>query len=168
MFDVQVWRYRGSDLPADVLDSIAPYYRRVTTDARPMNRLIALAMLATLAALLGELSHHDVSAGVAWASLVLTAAAVGVAAVRTVRNAVRLGGQGDPRAAQSSLARTIFRDHLVCIAAIGTALMLQLAVLPILVVDEVRELEGPPREGVTAKHTPSRRRPCCSITRMRS
>src|ERR1700716_4070759 len=48
MFDVQVLG-RGGDLPEDVLGSISAYYRRVTTSARPMNRLVGAAMLATIA-----------------------------------------------------------------------------------------------------------------------
>jgi hypothetical protein len=51
MFDVQVLRPRRGDLPEPVLASIADYYRRVTTEARPMNRLVAATMLATLVAL---------------------------------------------------------------------------------------------------------------------
>jgi hypothetical protein len=37
MFDVQVLRFRDAtrELPEDVLGSIAAYYRRVTTQARP-------------------------------------------------------------------------------------------------------------------------------------
>jgi hypothetical protein len=50
MFDVQVLRHPAGDLPETVLASIAGYYRRVTTDATPMNRLVAVAMVATIAA----------------------------------------------------------------------------------------------------------------------
>jgi len=42
MFDVQVRKDVGSKLPPEVLASISAYYRRVTTDAYPMNRLVAL------------------------------------------------------------------------------------------------------------------------------
>src|SRR5260370_980869 len=44
MFDVQVAGHVGAVLPDPVLGSIAAYYRRVTTEARPMNRLVAAAM----------------------------------------------------------------------------------------------------------------------------
>src|SRR5205809_24891 len=49
MFDVQVLgRGRGGDpLPEEVLASIATYYRRVTTQARPMNYLVGVVMLVT-------------------------------------------------------------------------------------------------------------------------
>jgi hypothetical protein len=125
MFDVQVRGHREPVLPADVRDSIAAYYRRVTTAARPMNRFIALVMLVTLAALAGEIAGDDVKAWVAWTSLVLAGTAIGLAAARTVRNAIRLGAQSDDAATQSALARSILRDHVVCLVAVAAALVLQ-------------------------------------------
>ena len=83
MFDVQARRPHAGDLPSDVRDSIAAYYRRVTTAARPMNRLVALGMVVTLGALVGEIVTGDVAAGFAWASLALAASAIGLAAART-------------------------------------------------------------------------------------
>jgi hypothetical protein len=127
MFDVQARHPRIGDLPPDVRDSIAAYYRRVTTAARPMNRLVALAMVVTLAALVGEIATDDGAPGFAWASLALAASAIGLAAARTVRNAVRLGTQADDVATQSALARRILGDHLACLAAIAIALGLQVA-----------------------------------------
>ena len=125
MFDVQVRGHREPMLPAEVRDSIAAYYRRVTTAARPMNRLVALAMLVTLVALAGEVAGDDVGSWVAWTSLVLAAAAIGLAGARTVRNAIRLGAQTDDAVTQSALARSILRDHVLCVLAIGATLVLQ-------------------------------------------
>jgi hypothetical protein len=68
MFDVQALRGRERELPEEVLASIAGYYRRVTTTARPMDRLIALVMLATLAGIVAELVRGDTPAWVAWTS----------------------------------------------------------------------------------------------------
>ena len=50
MFDVQVLRTREGDVPEDVLASIAAYYRRVTTTARPMGHAVGamMALLLTL------------------------------------------------------------------------------------------------------------------------
>jgi hypothetical protein len=126
MFDVQVRASAARELPADVRDSIAAYYRRVVTGARPMNRLVALAMLVTLGALLGELLLGDSRVPITAVSLVLAASAIGLAAVQTVRNAVRLGTQGDTPAVQSAIARGIFRDHAACFTAIFMTLLLQL------------------------------------------
>ncbi len=125
MFDVQVRGHVDRDLPPQVRDSIAAYYRRVTTSARPMNRLVAVAMLATIAGLVGELVRGETRTWVAVTSLVLTAFAIGLAAARTVRNAVRLGAQTDDAEGQSRLARVIYRDHLVCIVAIFAVVILQ-------------------------------------------
>jgi hypothetical protein len=127
MFDVQVLRHRGhSELPEPVLASIAGYYRRVTTDARPMNRLVAAAMLAMIAGIVGELTGDDTPAWVAIASLAAAVVAIGVAAARTVPKAVRLGARGDAAPVQSALARSIWREHLVCLALIGPLLLVQL------------------------------------------
>lgn len=129
MFDVQAARPKLGDLPHDVIASIAGYYRRVTTTARPMNRLVAAVMLATLAALIAEIWTGREPAWAVWASLSLTVVGVGLAAVRTVRNAVRLGRDAGELAARSELARSILRDHLLCALAIAAALFVQLALL---------------------------------------
>lgn len=127
MFDVQVRGRRDEQLPEPVLASIAGYYARVTTGARPMNRLVAAAMLVTLAALVAEIAGGDDPAWSEWASLALTGAAVVRAGSHTVPGAVRLGTRQDPPAAQSALARGIFADHVFCLAAIATMVTLQLA-----------------------------------------
>ena len=93
MFDVQVLRLAKGDAPDDAVVSIARYYRRVTTDAFPMNRLVALIMVAVLAGIAAELVGDDVPAWVGWTSLVLALAPISLAARRTVRNAVRLGAE---------------------------------------------------------------------------
>jgi hypothetical protein len=127
MFDVQALRSRERELPEQVLASIAGYYRRVTTTARPMDRLIALMMLVTLAAIVAEIARGDVPAAVGWISLVLAAAPITLAATRTLPNAVRLGRRGDTVERQSALARSVGRDHLLCLASIGALLVLQVA-----------------------------------------
>jgi hypothetical protein len=128
MFDVQVLRHRtGGDLPEPTLASIAGYYRRVTTDAHPMNRLIAAVMLVVLVTLVAQIGVDDVPVWVSLASLAAALAGIGLAGARTVPSAVRLGGRADPPSEQSHLARSILRDHLVCLAAIATLLVVQLA-----------------------------------------
>jgi hypothetical protein len=99
----------------------------VTTAARPMNRLIAAVMLATIAAIVVQIVAGDAPAWVGWASLALAGAAIGLAAARTVPSAVRLGTRPDPVAVRSRLARSILRDHLLCLAAIAAVLAIQLA-----------------------------------------
>ena len=126
MFDVQVRRHREGDLPEEVLASIAGYYRRVTTAARPMNRLVAGVMLATLAAIVVQIARGDEPVWVGWASLGLVGVAVALAAAHTVPAAVRLGGRRDPPDAQSRLARSILRDHVFCFTAIASTLVVQL------------------------------------------
>ena len=116
MFDVQ--REAG-------IDSTAAYYHRVTTTARPMNRLVAAFMVVTLVGLAGELVQGDANRAVAIASLILAILAIGLAATRTVRNAMRLGEQRDDIATQRALARSVLRDHIACFVAIGAVVILQ-------------------------------------------
>jgi hypothetical protein len=75
---------------------------------------------------MAELVRADIPVWRAVASLVLAVGAVGIAAARTVRNAVRLGTEVDDAEQQSRLAHLIRRDHLVCFAGIFAVLLLQL------------------------------------------
>jgi hypothetical protein len=127
MFDVQVLGHRERELSEELLASIAAYYARVTTAARPMNRLIATVMLATIAAIVVEISRADVPGAVAWTSLALAVAPIVLAGARIVPAAVRLGARRDTPARQSALARAICREHLLCLASIAALLALQLS-----------------------------------------
>jgi hypothetical protein len=129
IFDVQVLRHRRSTdaLPEPVLASIAAYYRRATTDSRPMSRLIAAAMVVAVLGSLYRLVAGDGSLAARALALVLCAAPAGLAAVRVVPNAVRLGQRSDDRDVQSALARSICRDHWICLALIGAFTLLEIA-----------------------------------------
>ena len=105
MFDVQTRTHAGDPLPAEVLASISAYYRRVTTDAYPMNRLVALVMLLTLAAIVAEIVLGVRPWWIGWVSLALAASGVVSTLRRTVPNARRLGGAHDTPEMQSALAR---------------------------------------------------------------
>jgi hypothetical protein len=127
MFDVQVRGHRGDALPPAVLASISGYYRRVTTQARPMNRIIPLVMLLTVVAVGAEIVRASAPWWAAWPSLAAALSAIGLAMARTVRNAVRLGAAADPLETQSRLARQVWADHLFCLVAMGLTLALQLS-----------------------------------------
>jgi hypothetical protein len=126
MFDVQVRGHGTSDVPPDVLTSIGAYYRRVTTSARPMNRLVGLAMIATIVVIVLQLARSDAPTWLSFASLLLVGGPVGLAAAHTVPAAVRLGAATDAPPLQGRLARSIWRDHLLCLSGIGALLILQL------------------------------------------
>ena len=128
MFDVQTRRHGGGDLPAEVLASIGGYYRRVTTQATPMNRLITLVMAVSVVSIVVEIVRGGAPWWVGWISLAAAVSGIGRAATRTVPDAVRLGRALDPVEVQSRLARSIYRDHLFCLAAMGVVLRLQLTV----------------------------------------
>src|SRR5262245_46465815 len=127
MFDVQVLPHRGEgELPDGVLASIAAYYRRVTIDAWPMNRAIALVMVIALISLVVDVLR---ATGQRWIVLLSLALCGGPVLVvpRILRNAMRLGRRADSPLTQSALARSICRDHLLCLAAIVAFLVLQLS-----------------------------------------
>lgn len=111
MFDVQTRAHAGV-LPPEVLASISAYYRRVTTDAYPMNRLVASVMILTLVAIGVQIAQGGKRWWVAWVSLTLMGVGVALTLTRTVPNAVRLGSAVDTLAVQSDLARAIYHDHV--------------------------------------------------------
>ena len=77
---------------------------------------------------MAELVGDDVRPWVAWTSLVLVGAAIGVAARRTVGDAVRLGADVDRLTPEhEAVARSIGRDHVLCLVLVGALLVLQLA-----------------------------------------
>ena len=126
MFDVQVLRDRSStELPEPVLASIAAYYRRVTTDARPMSYVVSAAMLIGLLGIVGQVAASS-SRLLGIVSLPLCGVPIVLALRRIVPNAVRLGTRSDPPAEQSRLARAICRDHLFCFACIAAFLAVQI------------------------------------------
>jgi hypothetical protein len=127
MFDVQVLRHRHEpQVPATVLESIAAYYRRVTTTASPMGRLVGVVMVVLLAALVAQAATGDAPVWVSAVSLPAAALAIGLATVRVFGRARRLGTREDPQDVQSALARSILRDHLICLAAMSVVLAVQL------------------------------------------
>jgi hypothetical protein len=129
MFDVQTRKHSSDPLPAEVLSSISAYYRHVTIEAYPMNRLIAAVMLLTLLTIVIEIFQNADHWWVTWISLAAAASAIGLARARTVPNAVRLGRATDSTNEQTRLARAIYRDHIYCLAAIFVSLVLQLSAL---------------------------------------
>ncbi len=126
MFDVQA-AGRAGDLPDEVLTSIGTYYRRVTTEARPMGSLVSVVMLATLLAIGAEIALKGGRTWIGWVSLIVAASAIGLAVARIVRNAQRIGRGDEPVAVRSRLARLVLADHLYCLAAMVLVVALQIA-----------------------------------------
>jgi len=127
IFDVQVLRQpRGEPLPEPVLASIAGYYRRATTESRPMSRLIAFVMVVAVLGSLLELVRGDGALATRASALALCVVPTVLAGARVLPNAVRLGQRIDDLAAQTDLARAVCRDHLLCLALIAGFTLLQL------------------------------------------
>jgi hypothetical protein len=112
---------RGAGRPTDEgLLTIHRYYRRVTTDAFPMNRLVLLAMLCLLAALVAELVGDSVPTWAPVTSLVLAVPPI-VLSRKVVRMAKALSTPDE--------AKTILRDHVFCFVCISAVTAVQLASL---------------------------------------
>src|SRR6202165_2370219 len=126
MFDVQTRKHAGDLLPPEVLASISAYYRRVATDAYPMNRLVALVMVLTLAAICAEIVQGVTPWWIGWVSIALAGSGFVPTMMRTVPNARRLGRATDAPEMQSTLARAVYRDHLFSLARMTVVLGLQL------------------------------------------
>jgi hypothetical protein len=126
MFDVQTRKSAANPLPNEVLASISAYYRRVTTEAYPMNRLVALVMLLTLAAICVEIVQGANPWWIGWGSIALAGSGFVPTMMRTVPNARRLGSTVDSAEEQSRLARAICRDHMFSFARMFGVLVLQL------------------------------------------
>jgi len=126
MFDVQTRKHSGNPLPPEVLASISAYYRRVTTEAYPMNRLVALVMVLTLVAIGAQIVEAASPWWIGWGSLALAGSGFVPTIRRTVPNARRLGRAKDSPDVQSTLARAVCRDHLFSFARMSVVLGLQL------------------------------------------
>ena len=125
MFDVQVLHHAASvDLPEPIVVSIATYYRRVTTDARPMSALIGTVMAVAVGGALWQLIRAPGLRTLL--GVLLIAAPVALAFGRVLPDAVRLGQRGDSLAVQGELARSICRGHLLCLASVVGFLVIQL------------------------------------------
>jgi hypothetical protein len=129
LFDTQVVAHRNAagDLPEYVLVSIAGYYHHAVTGSRPMSRLIAVVMVVLSGALgVRVVRGHD-PGWLVVVSVVLAGVPILLALTRTVPNAVRLGERSGSPADQSRLARSIWRDHLLCAGCMLAFLLLWVA-----------------------------------------
>jgi hypothetical protein len=91
-----------------------------------MSRLIAAMMVLLLGALVFRGVRGPDPGWLTATSAVLAAVPILLAGVRTVPNAVRLGDRGDGHAAQSRLARSLYRDHVVCFVLLTGFVILRL------------------------------------------
>jgi hypothetical protein len=126
MFDVQTRNHDSEVLPPPVLASIAAYYRRVTTEAYPMNRLVAVVMLLTLAAICIEIAQGQNPWWIGWGSILLAGGGFVPTMLRTVPNARRVGAATDSAQEQSRHTVRASRDHMLSFARMSVVLGLQL------------------------------------------
>lgn len=120
MFDVQVIPHRHAvELPEATIASIAGYYHRVTTTARPMSHLVAGVMVILLVTLgLRVADGHD-PLWLVVVSVPLAVAPILLALLRTVPAAVRLGRRTGSVDEQTRQARAICVDHVFCVGCLA-------------------------------------------------
>ena len=89
-----------------------------------MQQLVALAMVIAVVGSIWAVRfrRHRV---LRWAGLGTCAAPIGLAMGRVFPNAVLLAQRSLPLADQSALARSIFVDHVICLACIVTFVCIQ-------------------------------------------
>lgn len=126
MFDVQVRGHDPGPLPDPVVASIASYYRRVTTEAHPMQRLIAAVMATTVLGAVWALRGRTHRA-LRWLALATGAGPIALAAIRVFPDAVALGSRAGTLAEQSALARAIFAAHVACLVSVAAFTIVQVA-----------------------------------------
>jgi uncharacterized BrkB/YihY/UPF0761 family membrane protein len=126
MFDVQASKFRTDQVPDNVRESIATYYARVTTSARPMNLAVALMMLVTLSSEIVTMIESQISLWRSLVTVILTLGAIGLAAAHTVPAAKRIGARIDGAEQHSLLIRSVLRDHRICFVTLLVVLLLQL------------------------------------------
>ena len=83
-------------------------------------------ILTLLISLVVQAVRGDVSAWVSGVSIAAALVGFGLAGLRVFGRARRLGRRTDPVDVRSKIARSILRDHLVCLAAMLTLLATQL------------------------------------------
>jgi len=91
-----------------------------------MGRLVAIVMLALFVGLAAQALQGHVETWVSVVSIAAALLAVGLAVGRVFGQARRLGTAEDPVEIQSELARSILREHIVCILGMSVVLATQL------------------------------------------
>lgn len=92
-----------------------------------MGHLVGAVMVVTLVGSTVQVVRGHGPRGLDLVSLALCGGPVLLAALRVVPNAVRLGMRADTVSEQSALARSICREHLLCLAGMLGFLVLQLS-----------------------------------------
>jgi hypothetical protein len=92
-----------------------------------MGRLVGLVMAVLLVSLVAQAVIGEAPVWVSAVSIPAAAIGAGLAMGRVFGRAQRLGARTDPPTMRSALARSICRDHLVCLAAMASVLAVQIA-----------------------------------------
>ena len=126
MFDTLVLGHAAAPvpLPDAVVAAIAAYYRRVTTEAHPMQQLIGAVMVVTVVVGGWDLRHRSYRV-LRPTALLASVVPISLAAARVFPDAVQLGTGAGSQAEQSALARGFLLAHVFCLGSITTFTAIQ-------------------------------------------
>lgn len=125
LFDTRILRLA----PEIAVPMIVAYYDNATIQAYPLNRLIALVMVATVGGAIYQLLRGGVERWIAAPAVILSVIPVALALTRIVPNAMRLGTGVGSLEEQATLARAICFDHLLCLAMMCAFIAVQIGAL---------------------------------------
>jgi hypothetical protein len=123
LFDSQIVRMS----PEQAVVIISAYYKNATIDAYPLNRIIALTMLAIAGGALFEVFRGRGERRLLLAAAATALLPVGLALGRVVPNAMLIGERSGSAEEQIALARAIFFDHILCLVFILAFIGIQIA-----------------------------------------
>ncbi len=128
VFDMSALPYRssGAPLPADVLESIASYYRLITKNPY----LLTFVMLTATGCVVAQIAYALVARWVAWTSLGLMALAMSTAVFKVIPTAQRLATSKDAVEQRTRMVHSILPYHLVLLTCILSLAGLQFFCAP--------------------------------------
>ena len=115
-FDLLALPYRRGrrPLPADVLESIARYYRCITKNPY----LLMFVMLTTVVGLVSEVMYDLVPRWAGYSSLVLMGVTMATGTIKIIPTAQRLAAGKDPVDEQTRMVYSIFPFHLLVLTTV--------------------------------------------------
>jgi hypothetical protein len=125
MFDVSAVPYRrtGAPIPAEVVESIASYYRRITQNPY----VLMFVMLTATLCIVAQIVYDLVPRWAGYSSLVLMAVAMLAGAGKVIPAAQRLAAGKDAEDTRTRLVHSMFPGHVALLISILLLALVQLS-----------------------------------------
>ncbi len=123
VFDISALPYRktGSNLPKEILEAIATYYRYVTRNPS----LLVFVLLTAAACILKELNMQRVPQWAGYLSAVLMATVMLLGMLKVIPTAQRLASGKDTEEKQTRLVHSLFPYHILLLILVLSLAMVQ-------------------------------------------